>query len=273
MKSVSRKGRLCRLASALAVALCLAVPGAVFAHHCQGGHANDPGCDGGGGGGGGPSDRPGDVSLSADFQDDPLDAIVSDGGGTYLDESDGAWIISGMNGNFIAGEFGSKKFNPNQRDLYFRSDCGGIPDVVCDPVSGWSIEGPFWAAYEYDANGNPVGNDRLQWREMAGGDITRVSVHVRLGKVSSGGGPKKSRSLSYGNTNGLQIGCTADAPGTAPAWVSCNSEDSDGACNSWTLSSFDLSGGSDDALACFKREGEPDETISAPFAVEMTAVP
>lgn len=228
---------------------------------------------GGGGAGGGPEDRPGDVSLCAIFQDGAGDAIVSDNGSAYCDEMDGVWIIPGLNGNFTAGELGSKKFNPNQRDLYFKSDCGGIVDPVCDPVSGWSIDGNFWAAYEYDTNGNPVGNDRLQWLEMSADEVTRVSVHVHLGKVSNGPGPKKSRSLSYGNTNGIQIGCTADAPGTGPAWISCNSEDAGGYCNAWTLSSFDLSGGSNDALACFKREGAPDVTIDAPFAVEIFTMP
>lgn len=47
--------------------------GLVYAHHCKGGHANDPGCDGGG-------DPPGgnDFPVDLEFRDGVIDGIQSD---------------------------------------------------------------------------------------------------------------------------------------------------------------------------------------------------
>ena len=46
--------------------------GLVYAHHCKGGHANDPVCDGGGGG------DPSDFPVDLEFRDDVIDGIQSD---------------------------------------------------------------------------------------------------------------------------------------------------------------------------------------------------
>jgi hypothetical protein len=223
----------------------------VLAHHCQGGHANDPDCGGGGGGGG--TGGFGDVGNGCVVFENPatLGTFHDDGGGAYCNGTDGQVSIPKRL------RLDTKKFNRNDRQYLLDATCEAN-SAVCD---GTVEVGVLQSQLRHQwIDGQLVADDELDFQGMAVGEIARVSVDLAIGRDTR---------VLFGNDSGERMRCPAPSE-AAPLWVQClDDQNGDGFCDLWTMTTVNLEGSAEpDARACLKESSELlDGEISADFTM------
>ena len=184
----------------------LSMPATAYAHHCKGGHANDPGCEPGGGGDGG-----GELALSVTFRcsnvgidraclgpSDP-DRIQGDGNGAFEHGSDKVTAKLTKFGRFLLNTGGNKKSGSTRMVYldYTEGNGNSVPLTAGNVTTTDALGFPYKTVIHLNRRNDiadlrdiTVGQTVFldMWADILisdGGDVSQVSARFDAQKVNN----------------------------------------------------------------------------------------